>query len=346
MPPTVTMNQPLRDDLTGPPSKRGKVGAAPAATTKERLQIKTILVPLDFSVASMQALDYAIPFAEQFHSAIHLLYVHEKDHEFFPNEDASRLLFESVEATTRLRQRLAKVQHEHPLPFHAEDSHVQFGPAPRKTWELARKLDADLIVIASRGWCVLPRVLLGSTAERIVRHAPCPVLVVRRRTPEFDASTSESTGYPAEIHSILVPVDFSALSIKAVDYAAAIAKAFDARLHLYHVNLSHDHLVMDRAVHDPATLQRTQMAAARDQMQKVARMKSLRGVACETTVRSGYPIQEICGAIERAKADLVVTATHGLTGLKNVLIGRVAEHVIRYADCPVLVLPRGSRPMK
>ena len=340
------MNQAVGDDLTGPPSKRGEVGAAPAATTKYRLQIKTMLVPLDFSVASLQALDYAILFAEQFHSAIHLLYVHEKDCEFFSNEDASRLLFESAEAKTRLRQRLAKVQHEHPLPFHAEDFHVQFGPAPRKTWELARKLDADLIVIASRGWSVLPGVLLGSTAERIVRHAPCPVLVVRQRAPEFYAPNSAPSEYSAKIRSILVPVDFSDLSIKAVEYAAAIAKAFDARLHLFHANFPHDYVVMDRAVHDPAAIQRTEIATALEKMQKIARMKSLRGVTCETAVRSGHPTEEICGAVERAKADLVVTATHGLTGLKRVLIGSVAEHVIRCADCSVLVLPRGSRPMK
>lgn len=338
------MNQAPGDDLTGPPSTRGELVGEPAATTEDRLQIKTMLVPLDFSVASMQALDYAIPFAEQFHAAIHLLYVHEKDHEFSPSEGASQVLFESAEARTRLR--LADVQHEHPLPFHAEDCHVQFGRAHRKTCELARKLDADLIVIASRGRTGLPRVLLGSTAERIVRHAPCPVLVTRQRTPEFDASNSQPSEYPAKIRSILVPVDFSDLSIKAVEYAAAIARAFEAQLHLFHANFPHDYVVMDRAVHDPAPIQHAEMAAAREQMEKIARMKSLRGVACETAVHSGYPIQEICGAIQRTKADLVVTATHGLTGLKHVLIGSVAEHVIRCADCPVLILPRGSRPMK
>lgn len=344
MPPTLTMNQALGEDLAGPASKRGEVIAAPAATPKDRLQIKTVLVPLDFSVASIQALDYAILFAEQFHSAIHLLYVHEKDHEFFPNEDASHLLFESAEASTRLRSRLAKVQHEHPLPFHAEDFHVQFGPAPRKTCELALKLDADLIVIASRGWTALARVLLGSTAEGIVRHAPCPVLVVRQRTAEFDASNSKPSDYPAKIRSILVPVDFSDLSIKAVGYAAVIAKSFEARLHLFHANFPHDYVLMDRAVHDPAPIQHAEMAAAREQMENIA--QSLRGVSCETAVHSGYPIEEICGAIQRTQADLVVTATHGLAGLKHVLIGSVAEQVIRYADCPVLVLPRGSRPMK
>ena len=337
------MNPALGDDLTGPPSTRDEVVGAPAATTEDRLQIKTMLVPLDFSVASLQALDYAILFAEQFHSAIHLLYVHEKDYEFFPNEDASHLLFESAEASMRLRSRLAKVQHEHPLPFHAEDFHVQFGPAPRKTCELALKLDADLIVIASRGWTALPRVLLGSTAERIVRHAPCPVLVVRQRKPEFDASDSKPSDQPAKIRSILVPVDFSDLSIKAVEYAAAIAKAFDARLHLFHANFRHDYVLMDRAVHDPAMARNKEEAFAREQMSAIARMESLGGARIETAVRSGYPIQEICAEIERTKADLVVTSTHGHTGPQHVLIGSVAEHVIRYADCPVLVLPSGSR---
>ena len=340
------MNQALGDALTGPPSTRGELAAAPAATTDDRLQIKTMLVPLDFSVASMQALDYAIPFAEQFHSAIHLLYVHEKDHEFSPTEGASHLLFQTAKARAQLRQRLADVPHEYPLRFHAEDCHVQFGRAHRKICELARKLDADLIVIASRGRTGLSRVLLGSTAERIVRHAPCPVLVTRQRTPEFDVPDSERGEYQATIRSILVPVDFSSFSIKAVEYAASLAKAFGAKLDLFHATFPHDYVLVDRGVHDPAMPRNAEEAFAREQMSAIARMESLGGARVETAVRSGYAILEICAEIERTNADLVVTSTHGHTGLQHVLIGSVAEHVIRYAECPVLVLPRGSRPMK
>jgi nucleotide-binding universal stress UspA family protein len=309
----------------------------------DRLQIKTILVPLDFSAASMQALDYAIPFAEQFHSAMHLLYVHERDDEFSPCGDVSHLLFESAEARTQLRRPLAHLQREHALPFRAADCHVQFGRAPRKACELARKLEADLIVVASRGRTGLPRILLGSTAERIVRQAPCPVLVARQREAELDLSEVRRREYP--IRNILVPVDFSDLSIKAIEYAADLAKAFSARLHLFHASFPHGYFVADRNVHDPATIRRAEMTAARGQIEKIARSERLGGVRCETAVRSGYPIREICGAIARAKADLVVTASHGLSGLKHAVLGSVAEHIIRYAECPVLVLPRASRAM-
>jgi nucleotide-binding universal stress UspA family protein len=346
MPPALTLSRPPEQKFAAGASTRGKIAGAPAVTPYGQPQIKTILVPLDFSAASMQALDYAIPFAEQFHSAIHLLYVYERDHEFSPSGDASHLLFEAAEARTQLRRRLADLQHEYALPFQAEDCHVQFGRAPRKACALARKLGADLIVVASRGRTGLPRLLLGSTAERIVRQAPCPVLVARQRRPESVASGTKRRAYPARIRNLFVPVDFSDLSLKAVDYAAALARSFGARLHLFHATFPHDYLVADRQVRDPASIKRVELAAAREQMATIAKMERLTGVPCETDVRSGYPIQEICGAIARTKADLVVTATHGHSGLKHALIGSVAEHIIRYADCPVLVLPRGSHPMK
>jgi nucleotide-binding universal stress UspA family protein len=66
-------------------------------------------------------------------------------------------------------------------------------------------------------------------------------------------------------------------------------------------------------------------------------------VACETEIRTGYAIQEICAEIERADIDLVITSTHGQTGMKHALLGSVAEHVVRSAECPGQVVPSGAR---
>ena len=78
-------------------------------------------------------------------------------------------------------------------------------------------------------------------------------------------------------------------------------------------------------------------------------LEFLRGVPCATEIRTGYAIQEICAEIERADVDLVITSTHGQSGIKHALLGSVAEHVVRYADCPVLVVPsrepKKTRPL-
>jgi nucleotide-binding universal stress UspA family protein len=75
------------------------------------------------------------------------------------------------------------------------------------------------------------------------------------------------------------------------------------------------------------------------EMEALMQLHFLGGVPCETEIRTGYAIQEICAAIECADVDLIITSTHGQTGLKHALLGSVAEHVVRYAECPVLVVP-------
>jgi nucleotide-binding universal stress UspA family protein len=306
-------------------------------TSRKNLQLQTILVPVDFSAASLRALDYAVLLAAQFPSAVHLLYVHDGVDEFSPAASAARLLFEAAES--RMRLRLAGMREEHGSTLRPEDCHVEFGHADRKTCDLARRLEADLIVIASRGRTGWQRILLGSTAERIARHAPCPVLVVRQK--EFLREAALGL-----VRRILVPVDFSDLSIKAVEYAAALAAPLGARLHLLHVAASRSPGFIDRDVRDPEAIRCAEMANAREQLSTIARMERLSSVPCETEVQSGNAIEEICGAIGRTGADLIVTATHGVSGLKQVLLGSVAEHMLRYAGCPVLVLSRDSMVMK
>jgi nucleotide-binding universal stress UspA family protein len=81
---------------------------------------------------------------------------------------------------------------------------------------------------------------------------------------------------------------------------------------------------------------------AEEQMDKLRQLPSIREVPCETEIRIGPAIDEICGATGESDVDLVVTSTHGRTGFKHALLGSVAEHVVRYADCPVLIVPSRS----
>jgi nucleotide-binding universal stress UspA family protein len=68
-------------------------------------------------------------------------------------------------------------------------------------------------------------------------------------------------------------------------------------------------------------------------------MDFLRGLSVQTELLPGHAVDEICAAASDPDVDLIVTSTHGRTGLKHALIGSVAEHVVRYADRPVLVVP-------
>jgi nucleotide-binding universal stress UspA family protein len=141
-------------------------------------KLKKILVPVDFSDCSRKALQYAIPFARQFDAELVLLHVEELlpavadmgpiPIELPPNgrvelEAVQRSLGGAVSSSTSLR---------------AGSPHVEIAAA-------ARELGIDLIILSTHGRRGLSRVVLGSTAEKVVRHAPCPVLVVRESEREF-----------------------------------------------------------------------------------------------------------------------------------------------------------------
>ena len=136
-------------------------------------KIAKILVPLDFSPASMEALDYAVSMAKQFHASIHLVHVYPPDEASAAG--AGHLLFESAEAIERLNEELTGIYRKHAPTFRPENCHICSGRPYEETVRVAREIDADLIVLSTRGHSGLKHLLLGSTAERVVRNAPCPV---------------------------------------------------------------------------------------------------------------------------------------------------------------------------
>jgi nucleotide-binding universal stress UspA family protein len=303
------------------------------SSSQDRLNIKTVLAPVDLSAASMLALNYAIPLAERFHADLHLVYVHETNHEFSTGS-MSQLLYDIAKMRTRVE---SVAKSGRPSLIREENCHVLIGRAYRKVTDFARDSTADLIVLATRGQTGLARMVLGSTAERIVQFAPCPVLVARQQKQTEEIERKEFEFAP---RNILVPVDFSQCSMAGLKYAALFASAFDARLLLFHALVPPNPVVVDRMPANLAVeLNTTERMNAQMEMEALTQLDLMRGVACATEIRTGYAIQEICAVIERADVDLVITSTHGQTGLKHALIGSVAEQVVRYGQCPVLVVP-------
>ena len=143
------------------------------------LDIRSILVPIDFSPDSEKALAYAVPFARQFGSRLTLLHVIEPV--VTPGFASS---FPLVVATDKLMAECLRhldvvIRHLKVEPKLIEKTLVRYGRAFHEITDSARTLDTDLIIISTHGYAGLKHVLVGSTAERVVRHAPCPVLVVR-----------------------------------------------------------------------------------------------------------------------------------------------------------------------
>ena len=142
------------------------------------------------------------------------------------------------------------------------------------------------------------------------------------------------------IKRILVPTDFSVTSDDAVSYAAAVAGRFDATVHLIHV--LHDPLAAQGAwefyIPEAAESRERRHKDAKDRLWQIAAPYVSAGVRVTTEVRFGSPAEEVVAAAAAYGSDLVVMGTHGRSGLPHLLLGSIAERVIRTAPCPVLAV--------
>jgi nucleotide-binding universal stress UspA family protein len=140
------------------------------------------------------------------------------------------------------------------------------------------------------------------------------------------------------IRRILLPTDFSALSFAAVDYAKSIARNHGARIYVAHV-MPPDPLVGIKHVRlTSADVAREIREDAAARMKQI-RSKYFRGFSdIETRLLTGTPHEALIRFAVKEKIDLVVIATHGRSGISNVLLGSVAEKMVRHSPVPVLTV--------
>jgi nucleotide-binding universal stress UspA family protein len=313
-----------------------------AAAPKQSLQIKTILVPLDFSRASMQALKYTLRLAGEFKAVIHLVHVQPAD-ELTAISRAGHLMLTCADAIALMQDRLAELKEKHDVQFWPDNCHVVSGKPFEEICKLAHEIQAALIVLPTRGHSGLKRIALGSTAERVARYSPCPVFIPRGKKYKATAWNGEAS-VKFSVRKILVPVDFSQCSIAGVNYAARLARRFDAKLRLFHAIFPYANLFgMDRVDSNLTMTIENARNHAQEEMKKLRHLRFMDGVSSETEIRSGSTVDEICAESRRPDIDVMVTSTHGRTGFKRALIGSVAEHVLRYAECPVIIVPSRGR---
>jgi nucleotide-binding universal stress UspA family protein len=153
--------------------------------------IRTILVPIDFSKMSIQAIETAKKLAQRFQATIHLAHVRQFDYPAgFTAPVPPFMPFSMVtydqDAEKKLSRQLRDLARRHHLSSD-ETCHIQTGaPAFDEICRLARDIRADLIVMPTHRYTGFKHVFLGSTAERVVQHSSCPVFISRQRERRFD----------------------------------------------------------------------------------------------------------------------------------------------------------------
>ena len=165
-------------------SEKGHKAAVPAAALAPlRFKIGKILVPVDFSECGQTAVRYALGLAAQFEAELTLVHVVEQI--VYPGDWMYPPLALSDFATEKRDEVLKKMENLVRTPETKVTNVVRVGRAWQEVVELAKDTNTDLIVLATHGYTGLKHVLLGSVAEKIVRHAPCPVLTVRPDERDF-----------------------------------------------------------------------------------------------------------------------------------------------------------------
>jgi nucleotide-binding universal stress UspA family protein len=224
------------------------------------------------------------------------------------------------------------------------EAHLSIGAADEEVVGLAEEVGVGLIVVGSRGLGGLKRALMGSVSESIIRHAHCPVLVVR-------AEDEHATRFfPTKI---LLATDGSQEAALALRAVVDLANQTDSELHVVYVGRR----LSDIGVHagfqrgyvghvgpDVGTLPGSQEELDRLDQElldtEVEQFEAAGGTVAQAHLESGRPEAAIVALGERISAGLIVIGSSGLGGIRRALMGSVSESVVRHAHCPVLVMRR------
>ncbi len=301
--------------------------------------IQSILVPLDGSPLAEQALPIAEAIAERAGAKLKLILVHQPLVLMEPGpayakielamRKADREYLKSV--TARIRERLGKS---------VSSAVIQGLPVAQTLATYIRELGTDLVVMTTHGRGGLRRAWLGSTTDRMIRTAEVPILVVR--PGEAGAAKPGE-----EINEVMVALDGSPLAEAALEAATQLARLWDAEVSLVQVIrpiiLNSPHLVFPTGYSDQVTAIRRD--SAQDYLTGVAERLRETGVrASGAAVMGGTVPETLISLADPKRVSLMVTATHGLGGLKRMVIGSVADKLVRGANVPTLVVrPVGRR---
>ncbi|GEM_PF-1169994 len=286
-----------------------------------------VLVATDLSDLGMIALPHAAAFAAINNASLTLLYA---------NEWAD---VEPVQQQNKKRERLDTVRRTVGAMGLEPQIDIVDGPPETVISRYMKHSDVDLVVVTRHGASV-GQPLHQSVASRVVRDAPCPVLVVHGpadRKPEVDVA-------PSIYRRVFVSTDFSYSSDRGVEEAAAIASQFGAELVIGHcVEVPGLHSVEGDKVIEPTVPPAAQASVEQAKQSMLQTASNLAGSPPTVVAQCADEAAE--GIVAMAllnRCDLIVIPSHGKSAVFTFFLGSVAQRVLDLSPLPVLVLRRGS----
>lgn len=307
------------------------------------MKIKRILVPTDFSSCSNAALDQAVLLALAHRAELVVLHVVEL-HAIDPV--GPEPAYPDVEEIHRRLEAIAGDEMGRLIAQRSAESLalkdvMRRGVAAAPTIvAYAEQAHADLIVMGTHGRRGLRRLLLGSVTEEVVSTAGCPVLTVHPGKDQPAGAPAAGISDVSRAERIVVPHDFSADADAALGVAQELARQYGSRIDVIHVIAPPIDPEMYTPLHDPARAA-SQVAVRQEVTRRLnerIEAKMLPGITIEAHVCDGHAASGIVDFAHDQQANLIVIASHGLSGLRRFLLGSVTASVVRSARCPVLML--------
>jgi nucleotide-binding universal stress UspA family protein len=334
------------------PGRAAGVRRLPAGP--ERSRIGSVLLPLDGSPFAEQGLPWAAALARRARARLRLVLVHQPPQPA-PADADDRRLYTRIELALRksereyLRNIASGLKAERAI--RVATATLDGTPAPA-IGSYVREVGVDLVVMTTHGRGGLERAWLGSVADQLVRSLEVPLLLIRptdgsraEGSPTEGSGISGREGEP-RLEEILVPLDGSRLAEAALPPALAVASLFGARLALVQ-GVEPVVMLVDAptpfARNMDQELSALKRQEAKDYLDDIAERAGAQGVPTRgTAVLSSGPLEAIQAAVKAPGVGMIALATHGRGGLRRLVLGSVADKLVRAGDLPVLVTrPRG-----
>ena len=306
-----------------------------SANRSPALSVKNVLFATDFSATSEEALPYATAICRRFRGTLHMVHV---------LSDASLLMMTGgvdyvsmgtiyEDAHNEAKDKLDRISAHFETILHR--NYVRHGIVWKNLAEIIEQNKIDLIVVGTHGRTGLGKLLLGSVAEGILRHAPCPVLTVgpkvsgRAKLPAFRNQGSDLAPVELDLRQILFATNFAKSAPRMAREAAWLAEEFRARLTLMHVMEDYTRLGSNPEPIEESLQKLRELIPAKVDLQYIP----------ETLLEFGHAAERILKAAEEREADMIVLGARAYSEIGSThLPWSAAHHVIAQAHCPVLTI--------
>lgn len=293
------------------------------------LTIDQVLFPTDFSDGAKRAFPQAVFLADWHDAELHILNVTGRhEHDYVDMKESFPVPIETLNEWLRRPSQTVSGSNWPDLdPLPLTQTQIESAAPAETIVEYSDEKDIDLIVMGTHGRRGIDRMMFGSVTEEVVRKAPCSVFTVRA---DADVTPGQA------VRRILAPIDFSEASDAAIQHAKEIALTYGAEIHLLHV-VEQPVYPSSYGIDTVSFPTQEVLDRVESQLANTAREEiGYEHIVVEAAV--GHPPTSIVDYVEAKEVDLVVIATHGRTGLDRMLMGSVAEHVLRHSPSPVFVV--------